>query len=240
MKRRIIIWGVSILAFGVLIGGCVEGFLRARDDARRSSCQLNIIMLAADQFAKDHDGLFPPLSRMAGNLIFDVETARSYFFYGYEDYLCESDPNAPPKSEARKVRDPAEVTYWSYAYLGYFIEDERQGLAFLDAYRETIEAGGDFTDDLSVPEGSGNLGGDTLYRLRNPEALPDELRPLAERAHEIPVAVEWPGNHRQMGGQVAFLDGHTEYMLYPGDFPMTPAFIEGLRALDALKQAAPD
>ena len=34
------------------------------------------------------------------------------------------------------------------------------------------------------------------------------------------------------------MDGHVEFVPYPGKFPMVPAFIEGLRSLDALDGGA--
>lgn len=83
---------------------------------------------------------------------------------------------------------------------------------------------------MDVEPGRGNCGGDTLGRLKKWTSLPECFR---DRAAAIPVVVEWPGHHRR-GGVVTFLNGHTEYMTYPGKFPMTKEFIEGLRSLDAL------
>jgi len=121
---------------------------------------------------------------------------------------------------------------WSFIYLGYFIENENQLIAFADAYRDTIQQHRVFDADLSVRKGEGTNGGDTLLRLRSLESLKSSNNPLAERAHEIPVVIEWPENHRYPGGHVVYLDGHREYVDYPGKFPMTPAVIAELRALD--------
>lgn len=51
---------------------------------------------------------------------------------------------------------------------------------------------------------------------------------------EIPVMVERPELHGN-GGHVLYLDGHVEFLPYPGPFPMTEAFIEGLRSLDRME-----
>lgn len=48
----------------------------------------------------------------------------------------------------------------------------------------------------------------------------------------IPVIIEWPGNHYG-GGHVVYLDGHREFVKYPGKFPMTREFIKSLLAIDA-------
>lgn len=51
----------------------------------------------------------------------------------------------------------------------------------------------------------------------------------------LPIVIERPERHRD-GGHVLYMDGHVEFVPYPGKFPMTPAFIEGLRSLDALER----
>ncbi|MFA6240489.1 MAG: H-X9-DG-CTERM domain-containing protein [Candidatus Hydrogenedentales bacterium] len=53
--------------------------------------------------------------------------------------------------------------------------------------------------------------------------------------HSIPVLIERPDLHGN-GGHVLYMDGHVEFVPYPGPFPMTRDFIEGLRSLDALEK----
>jgi prepilin-type processing-associated H-X9-DG protein len=50
----------------------------------------------------------------------------------------------------------------------------------------------------------------------------------------IPVMIERPELHGN-GGHVLYMDGHVEFVPYPGKFPMVPSFVEGLRSLDALE-----
>ncbi|MCL4693921.1 MAG: hypothetical protein KJ060_15590 [Candidatus Hydrogenedentes bacterium] len=50
----------------------------------------------------------------------------------------------------------------------------------------------------------------------------------------VPVMVERPELHGN-GGHVLYMDGHVEFVPYPGPFPMTVAFIDGLRSLDRLE-----
>lgn len=55
----------------------------------------------------------------------------------------------------------------------------------------------------------------------------------AKLQSEIPVMVERPELHGN-GGHVLYMDGHVEFVPYPGPFPMTEPFIEGLRSLDRM------
>jgi prepilin-type processing-associated H-X9-DG protein len=50
----------------------------------------------------------------------------------------------------------------------------------------------------------------------------------------VPVMVERPELHGN-GGHVLYMDGHVEFLLYPGPFPMTEPFVEALRSLDQLE-----
>lgn len=51
----------------------------------------------------------------------------------------------------------------------------------------------------------------------------------------IPILIERPGNHKKAsGGNVLFLDGHVEYIDFPGRWPMTERTIGIIEELDAL------
>ena len=147
------------------------------------------------------------------------------------DNLCEFD--------ADRRKDPAvwdairkqPFNDWSYVYLGFAIESEEQLLAFAEAYRKHLLEGKLFEGDLAVAPGQGTRGGDDLLRLRTAESLAKAAGGEIDPAL-IPVVIEWPENHRYPGGHVVYLDGHSEYVLYPGKFPMTPACISALRSLD--------
>jgi len=234
-KRTKIVVGV-VLCIG--IGGCLaisEGFLRLQDKVRKASCRPRIVLLTCTHYAADHEGQFPPLSPDQGTLFYDVPACKDWIRLP-TDQICEFDREGLRNHDFREFMYSNPLNDWSYVYLSYFIEDEAQGLAFADAYEKVVASSGAFQEDLSLTTGKGNLGHDRLYRLRTPETLPQDLAALGENAGRIPVVIEWPGNHRKLGGHVVFLDGHTEYMAYPGEFPMTEPFIEALRFLDALGQ----
>ena len=67
-----------------------------------------------------------------------------------------------------------------------------------------------------------------IHEIGNPAALQ-----YVEQS--IPIVIERPWNHGD-GGHVLFLDGHVEFLPYPGRFPMTVDFIEGLQQLDKLEE----
>jgi prepilin-type processing-associated H-X9-DG protein len=91
-------------------------------------------------------------------------------------------------------------------------------------------------DHLFVTQGTGNLGGDVIHRLTLDSefyGIPPELRnPEVSYPSMVPIMWEWPDNHSFAGGNVLYLDGHVEFVPYPGNFPMTKNFIEALRKVE--------
>jgi prepilin-type N-terminal cleavage/methylation domain-containing protein/prepilin-type processing-associated H-X9-DG protein len=99
-------------------------------------------------------------------------------------------------------------------------------------------------------QAKGNGGGDTIYRLREGIErfmITDINNPAATAMaqSELPImwdAIEDPGEdgvgssfefHHVPGGMnVLYLDGHVEFVRYPGEFPATPAVAAGGRAID--------
>ena len=51
---------------------------------------------------------------------------------------------------------------------------------------------------------------------------------------KIPLLIERPGHHDN-GAHVLFMDGHVEFIDYPGKFPMTEEFISELEKISAMK-----
>ena len=154
---------------------------------------------------------FPPLSPQGGLLA--TEDPRFYkYFLG----------------DIRRLNCPASTMAYSqptihdenYAYLGYVIPDQATLERFATAYQQQIAAGGDFTGNLLEGE-------DTIYRIREgiERFLITDINNPAQTAHaqfKLPVLVEWPDNHVGVrGGNVLYMDGHVEWIDYPGKFPMT-------------------
>lgn len=200
--------------------------------ARLASCRPYLIYKTSEVYAEENGGMYPPLSPIFGRLTYDTDLCGK-FCYPVGDHACEFDADDPETQSLSLSRnEPDLIDDWSYVYLGYFIEDEQQGLAWIDAYKDIGVLGGSFEEDLTVPDGKGNGGGDKLYRLRQDKELPEELSYLEDRLDEIPVVIEWPGNHGKYGAKVVFADGHVEILKYPGAFPMSETFISALKELD--------
>jgi prepilin-type processing-associated H-X9-DG protein len=127
---------------------------------------------------------------------------------------------------------------WSYVYLGWLATNEKEGLTVLDAY-ESLDLG-ERGSDIRVPQGQGTGGSHRLFRFRDGIErflITDINNPAVanEATRRVPVIWEWPENHN--GGYVLYLDGHVEFVPYPGKFPMTATFQNRLRAISAGKRA---
>ncbi|MBX3178357.1 MAG: hypothetical protein KF886_13435 [Candidatus Hydrogenedentes bacterium] len=189
--------------------------------------------LAFKIYASTAEGeFFPPLSAEGGTLMMDDARFLKYDLRELRLLNCPGSANA--------YRQPAADDH-SYAYLGYVIRDQEALERFATAYGQQIADGGDFTEDLAVGE-------ETVYRLREGVErflITDINNPGAARSSQknIPVLVEWPDNHGQLrGGNVLYMDGHTEWLDYPGEFPMTEeamAILTDLAGRGPIREAAP-
>lgn len=223
-----------VVLFGVIaaiVASSYEWFMDVRAIARLASCRPWLIYRASQMYAFDNGGLFPPLSPIPGRLTYDTNRLATYAF-SVSDHICESDAEGP-REQTLSVAPLDRVDDWSYVYLGHVIENEEQGLAFANAYPEHIDSVDPFVSDMRVALGAGNGGANVLCRLRLPDSFEGKFSYLREKAGEIPVVIEWPGNHGERGGKVVFLDGHEEVIPFPGKFPMTERFISALRDLDS-------
>lgn len=205
----------------------------ARDDARLTSGKFEPywILLASRQYAQDHGDVLPPLDPEPGRLMFDRTVMASKYQVTGATVISDLDPNVPfPKRAYREnpvLRANADlIDDYSWWYLGYTISNEREGRAFARAYVRRIVTGGNFEEELT-DESSPPTAIKRLVRL--PEPKDDGV------LDAIPVFVERPGHYgRFKGGYVVYRDGHSEYIEYPGRFPMSKEFIETLETLDKI------
>jgi len=218
------------LGFAVLLYAGYDSLMQISDVARRASCRPSLILFFCNDFAETHEGAFPSLSPVPGMLFPDPRILEE-FGISQSDLLCEFDVQGKDRT-FREVMWRNPLNDWSFVYLGYFIENDEQLLAFAEAYVQTMAQGGNFEADLKVAADKGSDGGTLLRRMQSLKSLQERNDPLAERASNIPVVIEWPENHRDPGGHVVYLDGRREYVPYPGKFPMTETAISTLRALD--------
>ena len=249
-----LVLGGGLLICSLLITTMVVSvpFSRTRQPRYRHSCANNLKQwgLVCKMFSGESKGMYyPELSPEAGRLMFALGENRGPRSV-YPEYLndptilfCPKDPafekikelewdTLAPEKLAEVLNDR-----W-YMYLGYVLRRDREVLAFAKAYRERVAAGKSFDEDLKVAPGEGNCDTDTLYQLReeigriltNTPTFDESL----ERSlmAEIPVMIERiENNHDPKGGHVLYMDGHVEFIPYPGKWPMTETTIRTLEEL---------
>ncbi len=185
------------------------------EQARHALKQMGLVF---KMFANETEGVYPALDNTFG--AFRPDSASIY-----PEYLADEVIMA-------RITGQQEV---KTCYLGYAVDNETVGLAFLDAY-EQYGPEGLASQDVSVEDGFGTGGGETLYRLREGIErflITDINDPQASAMTQarIPLLWEVPGDRGEPGGWVLYMDGHVEWEPYPGQFPMTEAFIERVREL---------
>jgi prepilin-type processing-associated H-X9-DG protein len=181
--------------------------------------------------------LFPKLSCTPGRLMYDAgEVYESGHEMLYSPYIALRDPNY---DKLRGKRNPDKtVDDSSFFYLGYRITNDQEMAAFASAYRNIVASGGNFEEDIVVPGGNGANGDLVIPRLNTrPPTLPENATrpPLPQNtARRIPIMIERIRNNRGKGAHVLYMDGHVEYLEYPGRWPMTRTTVELLDELDRL------
>ncbi len=213
--------------------------------------------LVLKMFASEERGeRYPPLSTTVG--VFFPRLALLY-----PDYITDLgllvNPTHPEANQrnnelrallqdgaahAEDVAQMERIAAESYIYLGYAVTTEEGALRLLDAYE--AHANDQATDDEPVLDSDIELaqalpsGMDTIFRMR--EGIERFLiadinnpRAAAEVQAEIPLMIE-----RTTGTagpiNVLYLDGHVDEVT-PGAFPNTPAFMQAVAAMEALRPA---
>jgi prepilin-type processing-associated H-X9-DG protein len=236
-KRRL------ALILSVLVVLVISTFLAhecrgAMEAWRRADCSSNPKMfgIVCKMFANDNEEhLYPRLSSKPGQLM--VEREQVYPKYVTNPWLVACPSVHIPKG----IRNHPEalIDDRCFLYLGYAVSNDDEVAAFATAYKEHMAEGLPFDKDLQVPSGQGNGLGNVLYRLREgvQRFFITDINKVGS-AHQpgssIPVLIERPENHRSEGGNVLFMDGHVEFMRYPGQWPMTEQTINALKELDAM------
>ena len=228
-----------------------------RNGDYRSGVNLKMFGVALRMYADDRMGVRnygPMLSSTPGRLLFDPSGFHPEYL-GDPSILIS--PADPANSGARRGSKDAGFYFdnCSYDYIGYMVWDDATVTAFANAYRQRIRDRLPFDTDLSAapPVSVVKRLDFGVYR----EMVPDDQRDKPEWAYlkhpeaEIPVLIErphpYPGQYGLflfgevplsnpvMAGCVLYMDGHAEFILYPGKWPMTRTTIETLEALRAAR-----
>ncbi len=206
---------------------------RLRNDCANRLKQLGLVM---KMFSNESRGSKFP--RPDGLRILSSDINPEYFT-SPNLLICPANDAAPEKGISRGDQTQWHFDHSSYWYIAHAIMNEKQGLAYIKAFRKTVEEG---DGNLDINLAADIMPGGKIYRTR--EGIErffitdiNDPRATYKSQSTIPVLIERVGNHEPEGGHVLFMDGHVEYLRYPGEFPMTKAFIEGLQSLENVSKA---
>jgi prepilin-type processing-associated H-X9-DG protein len=223
---------------------------RATDHPRehRASCATNLkqLGLSLTMYATEDRGeMYPPLSPNIGSL----SMASGVF---YPEYMPDPIVNTCPlDSDRDRLNEVGNEAEWnltpelldqffgdhSYFYLGYLVTNDNDMELFARAYRNAANEGSPVDTDYSYPDMLDTVMEGHLLRLREGIELAlfkNDSTPSGSLQGQIPVLIERLGNHVPNGAHVLYMDGHVEFIEYPGKWPMTEKTLRILNELDAL------
>jgi len=243
---NIVIVAILIFVLAPMMAVFLPAFTRSQEASRRASCANNLKQMGIvfKMFAGEQDGQWPELSSEPGRLMFanqGTNLTMSVFPELLTDtsiLVCPSD-----SGDLHLLRDRGAdanpqllINDQSYFYLGYVVTNDMEVETLANAYRERVSKGLKFDEDLFVPQDRGSGARTVICRLREGVEryfIADMNKPAASgfSQAEIPVIIERPEHHIPSGSNVLFMDGHVEFIRYPGKWPMTETTIGILESL---------
>ncbi len=209
------------------------------DAQARASCAMNLKQMGVvfRMYANEWRGKYPQIDDWRGNLMVQREAIYPEYLSDLKILVCPGDSYLGGEDESAEAA--SGVTDKSYFYLGWAVTTEEDGLALLDAYESLDLAKRDA--DIPIDPEKSSMGHKVFYRLREGVErffIEDINDPTSSAVvmSSIPVMWERLGHHEPEGGNVLFLDGHVEFLRYPGEFPMTPAFMKRCEEISARKE----
>lgn len=249
MKRlgmRELIAALALLAILALV--FLPALQRAREPARRSSCQNNLKQwgLVAKMFANEHEGLLPPVSPVPNNWIMDMAGVYPEYLNDLQILLCPTSPGRLEDTFCLRdvlqhpdahVGDPHPdcATSLCYIYTGYKLRSDAEAIALVAALEDGAPGDADLL--LDVPR-MGGLAPEEKVDLRDPASLA-KLQSMVPIMWDRVSADDKQANHTPNGANVLYLDGHVDFMHYAHDnastmFPVTAISAELFSVLPEL------
>jgi prepilin-type processing-associated H-X9-DG protein len=204
-----------ITVIGVLSAILLPALARAREAARVAECagHLKQFALGLRAYAEEHDDSFPPMSDEPGRIMVATGTLFPDILPETKIFICPSTDIGSTLTTDESFEDDH-----SYYFMSHVLESDEDGLAFVEAYREWVRTGESIQKDITTGDGV------VLHLITSDMENADPAK--------IPVMIEKPNHHVPDGGNVLYLDGHVEFIQLGERFPMTDAFIEGLKTID--------
>ena len=245
---------VVIAIIGILASLLLPALARAREAARRASCQSNLkqIGLVFKMYAGECNDFFPVAHPKWGNYTFDIDATYPEYLSDASVLICPSDPESAElmgpgmrwcDEDGRFV--PDNVDDASYQYRGWILTD----YTWYQAYAAHASASGWMRSGGIIPDSARESNivclstnsyhpNETIYRFQEGVSrfmITDINNPAASNKSDtvIPVIYDTmafqPTNHRSAvvaefshvpgGGNILYLDGHVEFVKYPGKYP---------------------
>lgn len=243
LKQPLTFSKILIASFSVVVlvvSSSMIGLYKLRQDTRVASCANDVFFLnkAIREYANAHNGFFPDLDDVRGNLMIEPEG----FYPNYLDNSCWVQCEFGPLRLAPGKEDEVNLgvegfSDASFVYIPWVIHSEEEMLAFIETYK-TMDLKQQNTDLEINLERQNNY----LARICRPKqgmsmywSTDKTLDSMNPNMRPSPFLIEWPSQgHAQ--SNVFYTDGTSRRMKLGDGFPMTENILQGLREISQLDE----